>query len=205
MNQKIKQYEDIYELWYEWLKTTDPKDWTQLMRDTLLPLGEKFDEWWEECSHHFLPAIETEAMWKLENAEEAAWYLKEGYPVIAINDYSPADHVIREVRKMLQSLATARSRGRPAYTDDGDLFDLHQRPDAPTLQALSKMLAVYKEWKAGTRPMWALGEKLGLNPSSQSEEPKRAMTATVSRYLKWSDTLRKNIVKGHRKQFPKYK
>lgn len=187
------------------------------MRDALLPLGEKFDEWWEACSHHFLPAIETEAMWKLENAEEAAWYLKEGYPVIAINDYSPANHVIREVRKLLQSLETARSVGRPAYTDDGDLFDLYQRPDAPTLQALSKMLAVYKEWKEhlvpGKKPgtwttdiaYWEIGEKLGLNPSSQSEEPKRAMTATVSRYLKWSDNLRKNIVKGHKKQFPKYK
>lgn len=202
MSANVKHYENIYELWYEWLATTDPRKWNKSMKHSLGNCKEEFPKWWEERKHCFLPAIDVETLWVVKTDEEFQFFNRNGYPVIAINEYSPTSAILKELRKVLSRLETAHAVGRPEFQDNGDVYTLHQRPDLPTIQALSKMLSVYKEWASGTRPLWKIGEKLGLNPSSKSEEPNRAMSATVSRYIKWSNTLRDNIVKG---VFPKYR
>lgn len=210
--------ENIYELWYLWLKTTEPETWTPLMRETLLDCAEPFDEWWEECKEFFLPAMDTTPLWVIENEHNYADHHDESdlenELIIRLNVGLPANTLLRAVKKLLDERNLTFPVGRPKFDDSAaDIFELYRRPDAPTIRALCTMLNVYTEWSKeqekkdrGERPdpMWKIGKRLGLLEDSQSDEPERTMTATVSRYLKWAKVLRKNIIKGS-KHFPKYK
>lgn len=206
MAEEVKDYENVYELWYEWLKTTDSKDWSQLMKDTLVNCDEDFPEWWEECKQFFLPALDLTPLWVIKDENDYQLHHEAGDPegelIVALNVYAPKLQLIRAFQKLLIEKLPGKV-GRPKHDDSAaDVFELCRRPDAPTIRSLNIMLKVYKEWLVNPKPLWKIGEKLKLNPSSQSEAPERAMTATVSRYLRWAKTLRKNIIKG---QFPKYK
>lgn len=209
---------NIYELWYLWLKTTDPSTWTPLMRDTLVDCAEPFDVWWEERKQYFLPPFEMDALWVIDSEQEFAHHHDpsdpEGELIIALNTGLPASTLLKAVKKLLDERNLTYPVGRPAFDDTmADYFELYRRPDAPTTRALCNMLNVYLEWSKeqekknrGERPdpMWKIGQRLGLLEGSESFELERTMTATVSRYLKWAKVLRKNIIKGS-KHFPEYK
>jgi hypothetical protein len=217
MDEKVNT-DNIYELWYLWLKTTNPKTWTPLMRETLIDCEEPFDQWWKECKDYFLPAMETTPLWVIRDEDDYEKHHDESdlenELIIRLNVGLPASTLLKAVKKILDERNMTFPVGRPTFDDSAaDIFELYRRPDAPTTRALCTMLSVYQAWtteqekkKRGEKPdpMWKIGLRLGLLEGSQSDEPERTMTATVSRYLKWAKTLRKNIVKGS-KHFPKYK
>lgn len=215
MNQKVKT-ENIYELWYLWLKETEPKDWTPWMQEALQNCEQEFEQWWEDRKQYFLPSLNSEPLWVIENEEDYKVYHEPGEPegelIVAFNVYMPKQHLIKAFQKLLAERLPGE-RGRPAFNDsDAELFELYRRPDGPTIRALNMMLNVYKARKEDKeKPMWAIGLECGVNLSAIPTETdtkktvsdkRKNLTAAVSRYLKWSETLRTNLVLG---EFPKYK
>jgi len=226
MTEKVNT-ENIYELWYLWLDTTDPMTWTPFMQEGLVDCKVPFDEWWEDCKHYFLPACDTTPLWVINNEHDYANHHEEGDPenelIIALNVGLPAKTLLNAVKKLLDERGLTFPVGKPKFDDSAaDVFELYKRPDGPTIQVLNKMLNVYNQWcieqqkkKRGEKykALWEIGvdQKVNLEQVPQDGDTKktqgmkrRILTATVSRYLKWSDTLRKNIILGS-KHFPKYR
>ena len=224
MRRNVKHFENVYELWYEWLKTIDPSQWAESAKDTLVDCEMPFEQWWEECKQYFLPAFDLTPLWVINNEDDYRLFHDssdpEGELIVAFNVYMPTSAIIKAVRKLLNERDLTHRVGRPTYDDSGaDLFSLDRRPDEPTIRTLNTMLRIYKAWiseqkkpKKEQQPLWAIGIQERVNfaqiPAADDSakiisDKRKVLTATVSRYLKWAKTLRANLMASN--TFPRYK
>lgn len=218
MRNKDGNFEDIHELWYEWLKTTDKKHWTGATKaDDKLVWSDRVRDWFGDCSMPF-------EVWRAEHLENFEDHKKErfcfqvikdedgyrrwsdksdpeGEMVLFVNMRNPKLELMRAFRQLLKDRHPG-SRGKPEH-DDWREFPLAMRPEKRIIHVLNRMLDVYILRTNTNLTLWEIGEQLNLNPNKKSDEvPKRVLTAIVSRDMKCARTLRKNIVLG---KFPVYK
>jgi hypothetical protein len=224
MRRNVKHFENIYELWYEWLKTIDPSQWAESAKDTLVDCEMPFAQWWEAHKQFFLPFYDLTSLWVIENEDDYKIFHDsrdtEGELIVAFNTAMPTSAIIKAVRKLLNERDLTHRVGRPAFDDSGaDLFELDRRPDEPTIRTLNTMFRIYKAWlsekekpKNQQQPLWAIGvqERVVLSQipaegdtAKTISDKRKVLTATVSRYLRWAKTLRGNLMDNN--TFPRYK
>jgi hypothetical protein len=224
MSRNVKHFENVYELWYEWLKTIDPSQWAESAKDTLVDCEMPFEQWWEECKHYFLPAFDLTSLWVIENEDDYKLFHDssdpEGELIVAFNVYMPTNAIVRAVRKLLNERSLTHRVGRPRFDDSGaDVFSLDRRPDEPTIRTLNTMLRIYKAWlserekpKSEQQPLWAIGiqERVILSQipaagdtAKTVSDKRKVLTASVSRYLRWAKTLQRHLMENN--TFPRYK
>lgn len=205
---------NTYEVLYWWLQTTDPSQWTEEMQELLLPLGKSFDRWWKRCGSLFANNEDLTGAWVCDDPKNAAAAVKDEMLVIIINELMPAREVIREIRsllkgRMMENLDKPRRRGRPEHLRTGATFNLHVPPSETRAVALSRMLAVYKEWLANEKrpakekiPRWKFYEAIGLDDGGKPATDPLHQAVIISRYLNQATMLRANLING---EFLKYK
>ena len=224
MSRNVKHFENVYELWYEWLKTIHPSQWAESAKDTLVNCEMPFEQWWEAHKQFFLPVYDLTSLWVIEDEEDYKIFHDsrdpEGELIVAFNTGMPTNTIVKAVRKLLNERNLTHRVGRPEFDDSGaDLFSLDRRPDEPTIRTLNTMLRIYKAWlsekekpKSEQKPLWAIGiqEKVNLSQipadgdtAKTISDKRKVLTATVSRYLRWAITLRENLMADN--TFPRYK
>jgi len=198
----------IFELWYEFLRRTSYNKWSDRVKASFEKFDDPpipFNEWWELHKELFLPYMERFYLKEIDNVEEYQyWHERDALQlVVMVNLENPKSGIVKAFEELLSTKMSVKA-GRPNPNDQQDRwceFPLNGKVDAPTIKVLETILKVYDLYKGEDLTLNEIGLKLKLNPSSQSEEPARAMTATVARYLRWSEQLKENVANG---VFPMY-
>ena len=208
---------DIYQLWYEWLWTTDPKDWSEDVRDSFGDCYQPFTDWWPAHKHLFLPAFDPFNIYVVKDEADYRSYVDGSNPdqlVVLFNLTMPRRSLIRALTDLLKERHSGE-RGKPAHDDCGDVYQLARPANRPTILLLNDMLTAYRRWEnEKPRPkQYTIGFDLKLGDGDTTSEckwkkghkgadspegfdSKRVMTATVSRYLKWAKIVRANVMIG---------
>lgn len=217
---------NINRLLYEWLKRTDRNEWSSALRltDTDVP----FEQWWEENEEDLTD--HKKSQWCFEEIRSAKEYEQHTYPdderelCVFINMWNTKEALIEGFKQLLKERHPG-TVGRPKFEAYSE-FEWCEVSGELTVRTLEIMLTVYdlrqrKVWIDGsektkghwryTYKLWQIGEILNMNPNQITlpDDPpkvlvskKAVMNATVSRYVRWAETLKTNLCLG---RFPKYK
>lgn len=201
-----------YKLWFEYVRRSNPANWTQEVIDVFGDVwASDFDDWWEVRSEYFLPPEPVPLVVIEDLADYMRWEpgafdeLKE--VVVMCNLDVPKRTLMQAFEKLLDELHE-RKMGRPSFNDWGDLFKLDARPDTHALQV---RLDVFDARLKGLSyveiadTLNLIDRKTGLwkldTPKDLAAQ-KAVKQSTVSRYLKEAEALIRNVEAG---VFPKSK
>ena len=202
---RIDQITDMHELWYEWLKTTDEKDWSERVTDWFGDCSIPYAEWRKDHEENFHDN-KTERFFfhVIEDVDDyESWSDKsdpESELVVFINMHNPKRELVKAFRQLLKERHPGK-RGKPKI-DQWAEFPLAMYPEPRVIESLKKMLKVYRLKQTGLH-LYEIGELLRFTEDrTEFSDKTHSMGALVGRYVTWYKTLQENVAKGI---FPKYK
>lgn len=228
-----------YRLWFEFLNLSDRDQWTAEVTAFFGDVSGDFDGWWADHKHFFrvekeptveeITTDEEYEMWKIGAIDKENLDLS-GSIIVAVPLYT-SKAALRTSFEELLTKYHAGAAGRPSFvSDQGNLFNFYDRPDA---NVLNKILAVYKVYiddlskpKQDRMKLWQIEEEASktvelidkTSPKADyiwkvdeivtnnevtntSELRRRSQSTTVRKYINYGEELLKNVVLG---RFPVY-
>lgn len=203
MNQELLPYK----LWFEYVRRSNPANWTQKVIDVFGDVwaASDFDEWWELRSEYFLPPEPVPLVVIEDHDDYVRWApgtfddLKE--VVVLCNLDVPKRTLMLAFEELLDELHE-RKMGRPSFNDWGDLFKLESRPDTNALQVRLNVFdeqAKKLDYVQIADTLKLIDRKTDLWKRSTPKDllaQKAVKQSTVSRYLKDFGALIKNVELG---------
>ena len=229
---EFTQYEErAVELWYEFLKLSDPILWSGDVAHNFGDLSGSFEEWWPSHKHlfrelkkHSIDEVLTESDFEFFSSFRPS-PKDPGCMVFGIW----MDRTKGELRLAFEDLLTKYHKGnlgRQKFHSVGDYYSFEFRPDNVML---NKILAVYKIYstdqktpKKDRMPLWKIeevvskstplilkagdkAEYLWTRTDKSSKElevlRKKSQHNTVRKYINYAEEILKNVVIG---KFPVY-
>jgi hypothetical protein len=223
-----------YRLWFEFLNLSDREKWTAEVTEFFGDVSGDFDDWWAEHKHLFrveneptveeITTDEEYEMWKIGalDKDHLDW---SGSIIVAVPLYTSKAALRASFEELLTKYHTG-SAGRPSFvSDQGNLFNFYDRPDA---NVLNKILAVYKVFVADqskpkqdrmklwqieeeasktvelidkTSPkadyIWQVAELVTNNEVINTTElRRRSQNTTVRKYINLAEEILENVVLG---------
>lgn len=202
---------DIHRLLYEWLNRTDRDQWSEAL--WLTEPDMPFEQWWKENEEGLTNLADDDWCFQqvtsVDDYERNKWGDDEPELCVFVNMYNTKEALIEGFKQLLKEKHAGKvGRPKPRIYSD---FEWCEVSGELTMRTLEIMLTVYDLRQKTSLKLWQIGEMLNMNPSQITlpDDPhkvlvakKSVMNATVSRYLKWADTLKKNLCAG---RFPRYK
>lgn len=219
-----------YRLWFEFLKLSDRKKWSDAVAHDFGDVSCEFEEWWPEHSYLFRQ-MEHFTVEEVITDHDFQVYKDDGSMpeapaviILAVNLYEPK----AALRSAFEEILTKHhqgSAGRPKFDDWGDIYAFHSRPDT---DMLNKILAVYRVYSADQQKpakarmkLWQIEEVVSETTplidktstkttynwiakdidASIIEKRRRSQLTTVKKYLHYAEEIFENVVVG---KFPVY-
>jgi hypothetical protein len=215
-----------YELWYEYLKETDPDTWSDEVRRDFggVLTSKSFEEWFSaEIRFKLFPVYglkeEDLPVRNLSGKKDEAWIsdwlhrmddLDEEaddpskYTVLVINRNYPRAMLMEKIERILSRKQPKKKAGRPEWQAPFSKYTFARRPDISSLEIA---LAAYQIKKRGI-PNWQVGNELAKSfPILQEQRirgehdpdeiaKKKALESAASRYLKSAAAVQAGVVCG---------
>ncbi|WP_332751852.1 hypothetical protein [Hydrogenophaga sp.] len=201
---------DEYRCWHACLERSDRSKWSkEVERDFTDAHGLPFDEWWEKTKENF-EKLPRDTLYVLESAEDFDGTSSHGLLheiVVLINLETPKVELMAALQKLLNNHHKGK-RGRPKP----EQFSEWHVQGRPRTKAIFKALEVYDTAaKRSDLTLWQIGvvcnaslvhvakksTKKGTPKREDfSDEQRRVLASTVSRYLKRANELIAGVEKG---------
>lgn len=200
----------VYYLWFEFLKRSDPKDWSKKVRDDFGDiLNVEFMDWWEEKGRYLFYTRPEIAVLGVSSAESAQEAIKNGWLVVRIDKRLPKQLIMEQLKRYIDNRVDSKVGSRKFKAEKGADYIVASKVDT---NALINTLAVYDlAQKEPSLLRWKIEERLRLidkttnkagalwkmgNTPKELAAKKKVQTATVSRYLRQANELIANVAKG---------
>ena len=203
--------ESAYYYWYRYMQLVENYGRRHPLWEDFGDVKMPFWDWW--CAHGediFLTG-EKDGIMELNSDEEISKARAESAFIVRIDPDCPRDYLMYAFKLFLDENGILPRAGRKFHKDEVRLtkYPFFSRPD---VNALKNSLNVFEARQREPRPtLYQIGCELGLRPdyvivenedTSEIREQKRnRMNATVSRYYRWANNIKKNVAKGI---FPKH-
>lgn len=192
-----------YRLWYQCLKRSNRKEWTDRVAQHFTTAdGLEWEPWWQQCEHLFIDDIgPTLTVQEIDTRDEFELYWNDfrGEDAFAVwvDLTATQQDLLAAFEKMLREKQSV-SRGRPKK---GGSFAEFELTGHVNVKATERALAAYD--LRGSMTLWQIGVKLKVNliqipddGSMPNPEQKRILAVTVSRYLARVEALIKGTQRG---------
>ena len=197
----------IYELWYEFLRRTDPRDWSvAVKRDFMGVMELDFEQWFADAYFDiFSPAARGVAPVR-QYSDPGDIHLNSKTETIIVVDLSrPKDVLMKSIDFILDLKQPLRKLGRANYHQLPAKYKFKTRPDTEALKIVLDVHDAKRDhpdwtlWEIGsyiqkTHPI-LLNQKLKMNDKDRVAKQK-VLTATMGRYLARAEKIKAGVVKG---------
>lgn len=140
-----------YRLWFDFLKLSDRRKWSDFVADCFGDVSCEFEEWWPDHSYlfrqlkHFLiEEIVTDQDFQLYKDDGTNAEMPEVAVIILAVHMAEPKAALRSAFEQILLKYHKGKPGRPKFDDWGDVLTLTSRPDTDMLK---KILAVYRVHK----------------------------------------------------------
>lgn len=215
-----------YELWYAYLKETNPSDWSESVRKDFAGVltSNNFDEWFStETRLNLFPVYGRNAeklpVRHLHGKKDESWITEwlhrmddldeeaddpSNYTVLVINRDYPRAMLMEKIERILSRQQPKKTPGRPEWKAPFSKYTFARRPDISSLEIA---LAAHQIKKRGI-PNWLVGNELAKTfPILQEQRirgendpdkipKKKALETAASRYLRSATAVLAGVVKG---------
>ena len=198
-----------YKLWYEYLKETDPANWSdEVRRDFSGVLEMEFVEWFREARFRLFVKLDIKAD-PVRFLKPGEVFNDETHLALLVDLSKPLSMLMERIEVRVKSMQGDRTRGRPPWTPSRAPYPFACRPDVSSLEIA---LAAYRLRKTNPDwPVWRVGNELsGTFPILQKQRVKegdinsvskqRVLDTVTRRYLKTAESVLAGVVVG---VFPK--
>jgi hypothetical protein len=199
------KYVNQYRIWYRCLKLSRPSRWTNDVKDRFLPVqhAATFEEWlqglleeFKQQEHYY--AIPLEDMSDFEHHKEHVW--QEDGLVVLLNLNEPKTALLAAVKELLDQRHPGKP-GRPPFEDWAETA-MKGRVNVTAARFALDVWELKNQKQTPKLKLWEIAKKLKINREAipKHGEPdhlqKAVLSAQVSRYYKFADTLIKGVEKG---------
>jgi hypothetical protein len=201
--------EQVYEMWYEFLKRTDPNDWSvAVKRDFMGVMEQDFEEWFFDAYFKiFSPAALGVAPVRQYSDPGDIRFNSKTDMIIVVDLSRPKDRLMKSIDFLLDLKQPLRKLGRAKFHQLPAKYMFAKRPD---IEALKIVLDVHDAKR--DHPDWTLWEvgsylqklhpillKQKLNKTDTvavRTAKQKVLTATFGRYLARAEKIKAGVVKG---------
>ena len=197
---RIDKITDIHELWYDWLKTTDEKKWSERVKAWFGDCSIPYAEWQKEHEENFHDEKQEVSFFFQEIKDEDDYRSNRLDPadddgssiILFVNMWNSKRDLVKAFRQLLKERHPGK-RGKPKI-DQWAEFPLAMYPDERVMKSLKRTLKVYRLSETVLHN-YEIGELLKFKVRDENSD-KHSLSTHVRKYIKRAELLQKNVMNG---------